>query len=71
MITLAILRRQCLLPVGLIIITHYSLLQALLDFLYHLGILCIGEVHLAGVHLERAAVVGAADILRRQVEVQV
>ena len=47
------------------------ILQVSLDLLNHFLILGIAEVHIAGIHLERAAVVGTVHILRSQVKMQV
>ena len=46
-------------------------LKICLDFLNHFLVLSIGEIHLTRIHLERAAVVGAIDILGSQMEVEV
>jgi len=55
---------------GLVTFGQSQPLQVGFDLLYETLVFGIREIYLAGVHLERAAVVGAADILRRQVEVQ-
>ena len=41
------------------------------DFVDKLLIFCIREVDFSGIHLERASVVGAVDILGSQMEVKV
>ena len=48
-----------------------GVLQIGLDFLNHLGILGVREIHFARIHLEGAAEVGTVNILWSQVEVEV
>lgn len=46
-------------------------LEVLLDLFDHPGILRVGEIHLAGIHAESAAIVGAVHIFGGEMEMQV